>query len=141
MIKGVRRVSVAVRSLASALLFYRDALGFSVTRHLDLPERGLRLVRLDAFGTDIELMEPTDPTGNVALFLEQRGEGLHHVALEVEDIELEIRTLLARGVELIDRVPRDGPDGRIAFVHPRSTGGVLVQLSEPKAVMEGKGAT
>lgn len=132
MIKRVRRISVAVSSLDEALAFYRDALGLSVTTEVDLSDRGLRLVRLDGNGTDIELIQPTDPTSTLGAFLQRRGEGLHHIALEVDDIELEMRTLLARGVQLIDRQAREGPGGRIAFVHPRSTGGVLIELYEPQ---------
>jgi methylmalonyl-CoA epimerase len=130
MIRGVRRVSVAVRDLDAALAFYRDGLGFRVVKDLELAERGLHIVRLDAAGTELELMQATDPSGAVADFIARRGEGLHHVALEVDDLELEMRTLLARGFELLDREPRDGPDGRLAFVSPKSTGGVLLELDE-----------
>jgi methylmalonyl-CoA epimerase len=130
MIKGVRRVSVAVNKIDEALRFYRDALGLPVSAEMDLPDRGLRVVRLALGETDVELMEPTSPDGPVGTFLQRRGEGLHHIAIEVEDIELEMRTLLARGVELIDREARTGPEGRIAFIHPRSTAGVLVELYE-----------
>jgi hypothetical protein len=69
----------------------------------------------------------------VAMFLDRRGEGLHHLTIDVDDIELEMRTMLARGIDLIDRQARDGPDGRVAFVHPRSTGGVLVEMAEERA--------
>jgi lactoylglutathione lyase/methylmalonyl-CoA/ethylmalonyl-CoA epimerase len=136
MIKGVQRISVAVQDLGVALRFYRDALGLRVTEERELPENGLKLVRLDAGWTVIELMQPTQTEGAVADFLRRRGEGVHHVALEVDDLELELRTLLARGTELLDREPRDGPGGRIAFVHPRSTGGVMIELNEPTAVTD-----
>ncbi|MBM2811862.1 MAG: mce [Chloroflexi bacterium] len=126
----VRHVSVAVRSISEALRFYRDAMGLSVNLDMDVSGASLRLVRLNAHGTEIQLMEPTDADGSVGQFLERRGEGLHHLTFEVDDIELELRTLLARGIELIDREPRDGPDGRVAFVHPRSTSGVLIELFE-----------
>src|SRR3954451_6280497 len=115
-IKGVRRVSVAVRDLEAALRFYRDGLGFRVVKDQVLAERSLRIVRLDAAGTELELMQATDPSGTIAEFIDRRGEGLHHVALEVDDLELELQTLLARGFELVDREPREGPDGRLAFV-------------------------
>ena len=130
MIKGIRRVSVAVNRIDDALSFYRDALGLSVSEDMELTDRGLRLVRVALGGIDVELMEPTRADGPVGTFLQRRGEGLHHIAIEVEDIELEMRTLLARGVELIDREARTGPEGRIAFIHPRSTGGVLIELYE-----------
>ncbi len=138
MIKGLKRVSVAVYSLEDALAFYRDALGLPVMEELDLPEHGLRIVRLALGETMIELMEPTDQAGPVAMFLDRRGEGLHHLTLDVEDIELEMRTMLARGIDLIDRDSREGPDGRVAFIHPRSTGGVLVEMTEsaPRATTQ-----
>lgn len=131
MIKGLSRVSVAVKDLDDALAFYRDGLGLTVVTEMDLADRGLRLVRLGGNGSEIELLQPTDPNGALAAFLESRGEGLHHLTLLVEDIEQETRTLLARGVEMIDREVRDGPGGRVAFVHPRSAAGVLVELYEP----------
>ena len=130
MIKGLKRVSVAVHSLEDGLAFYRDALGLPLMEQLELPEHGLRIARLALGETQIELMEPTDDAGPIALFLERRGDGLHHLTLGVDDLELEMRTMLARGADLIDREARDGPEGRVAFVHPRSTGGVLVELAE-----------
>lgn len=133
MIRGLRRVSLAVRDLTGPLAFYRDALGLKASAEMELPERGLRLVRLAAGPAEIELMQPTGSEGAVAGFIEARGEGPYHIAIEVDDLEAELQTLLARGVELIDREPRAGPSGRIAFVHPRSTGGVLVELCEAPA--------
>jgi methylmalonyl-CoA epimerase len=130
MIKSLRRVSVAVDSLEQALNFYQDALGLTLMEKLDLPEHGLRLARLAIGDSYVELMEPVDSGGPVAAFLERRGMGLHHITIDVDDIELEMRTLMARGVELMDFTPREGPDGRFAFVHPRSTGGVLIEITE-----------
>lgn len=130
MIKGVARISMAVKDLDVALGFYRDALGFAVAEEIEPAGRGVRLVRLDAPGAQLEIMQPTRSEGPVVDFIEHRGEGLHHVAIEVQDLELEMRTLLARGVDLIDRQPRDGPSGRTAFIHPGSTGGVLIELFE-----------
>ena len=133
---SVQRVSVAVASLDAALVFYRDGLGLRVLQEIAIPERGVRLVRLDAGATVIELMEAIDPASAVAEFIARRGQGLHHIAVVVSDLELEMRTLMARGFQLIDREPRAGPQGRIAFVHPASTGGVLIELNElPKESM------
>src|SRR5688572_14280056 len=130
MIRGLHRVSIAVDNLEQALTFYEDALGLTVMEKLELPEHGLRVARLKLGESSIELMQPTDSAGPVAAFLERRGMGLHHITIDVEDIELEMRTLMSRGVEMIDFTPRDGPDGRVAFVHPRSTGGVLIEMTE-----------
>ena len=140
MINGLSRVSVAVKDIEDALVFYRDGLGLAVSAEMELPDRGLRLVRLRAAaGAEIELIQPTDPSGALATFIERRGEGLHHIALCVEDIELEMRALMARGVEMIDREAREGPGGRVAFVHPRATGGVLVELYEASSTVESGG--
>jgi methylmalonyl-CoA epimerase len=136
MIKGLRRVSLAVRDLAAPLAFYRDALGLEAQPEIELEERGLRLVRLRAGAAEIELMQPIGGQGTVASFIENRGEGPYHIAIEVDDLEQELQTLLSRGIELIDREPRPGPAGRIAFVHPRSTGGVLVELCESPLASE-----
>ena len=131
MIKGIRRVSVAVRNLDDAMRFYVDALGLAIESELNLTGRELKLVRLGAGDREIELMQPTATDTPVARFIAAHGEGLHHISLEVEDIELEMRTLMARGAEFLDQTPRDGPDGRMAFISPRSTAGVLIELFEP----------
>src|SRR5581483_3235775 len=128
----VLRVSVAVHSVEDALAFYRDALGLPVVSETVLPENELRVVRLDAAGLQIELLEPTSGTGPVARYLDRYGEGLHHIAIEVQAIEDKLEHLTTHGVELIDREPRVGPEGKIAFVHPRSTGGVLIELNEAR---------
>jgi methylmalonyl-CoA epimerase len=141
MIRGLKRVSLAVKDLAGPLAFYRDALGLQAEPEMELQDRGLRLVRLHAGAADIELLQPTGAQGTVASFIENRGEGPYHIAIEVDDLEQELATLLSRGVELIDREPRAGPAGPIAFVHPRSTGGVLVELCEaPRLMPEGQTA-
>lgn len=130
MIKGVHVVSVAVRDLERALGFYRDSLGLPVRAQQDVPERGLRLARLGAGATDVVLLQPTHGDSDIGRFLQQRGEGPYHVGFEVEDIELGMRTLLARGALLLDRDPRAGPDGRIAFARPSWSRGILVELWE-----------
>ena len=131
MIRGLGRVSIVVKDLDDSLAFYRDALGLEVVTETDLADRGLRMVRLGGPDAEIELMQPTDPSGPLGIFLETHGEGLHHVAVLVEDIEQVTRSLLARGVEMIDREPREGPGSRVAFVQPRAAAGVLVELYEP----------
>ena len=127
---GIKRVVVAVRSMEDALAFYRDALGLTVIYEQTLIDKELHIVRLAVGEMEIELLQPTSETGPVARFVDQHGEGLHHLVLGTDDIELDMRTLLARGAELIDREPRQGPDGKVAFISPRSTGGVLIELSD-----------
>src|SRR5688572_21092567 len=103
---NIARVVVAVRSMEDALAFYRDALGLTMTYEQHLAANELHVVRLAIGDMEIELLQPTAETGPVARFLDQNGEGLHHLVLSTDDIELDMRTLLARGAELIDREPR-----------------------------------
>jgi methylmalonyl-CoA/ethylmalonyl-CoA epimerase len=130
-IKRIDHVAVVVRDLESALLFYRDTLGIMPSRVLDFPQEGVRIAFLPlggANGSEIELLEPIDPTGSVARFLEQRGGGLHHICLEVPDIDRALADLRAAGARMLDESPRPTADGRGIFLHPKGTGGVLLEL-------------
>ncbi len=126
----VHHVAVVVRDLDQALGFYRDTLGLPVELILPVPTDQVRIGFLPVGESRIELVEPTDDSSGVARFLASRGEGFHHVCFEVPDIVRALDDLAARGVELIDRVPRAGADGPVAFIHPRSAHGVLVELVE-----------
>jgi len=119
-----------VKNMEGALAFYRDILGIQPSHIEDYPPDKLRTAFLPLGGSDIELMEPTSPESPVAKFLEKRGEGIHHISLEVDDIRAELKKLEARGVALIDQEPRRGAHSTVAFVHPRSTGGILIELSQ-----------
>ena len=130
-VKRIDHVAVVVRDLESALQFYRDTLGIQPSRVLDFPREGVRIAFLplgSAGGSEIELLEPTDPTGSVARFLEQRGGGLHHICLEVPDIERALAELRAAGARVLDDSPRPTAEGRGIFLHPKGTGGVLLEL-------------
>jgi methylmalonyl-CoA epimerase len=132
--KGVKRidhVAVVVRDLNSALVFYRDTLGIAPSRVLDFTEEGVHIAFLPlggANGSEIELLEPSDPAGSVARFLEQRGGGLHHICLEVPDIDEALKELRAAGARVLDESPRHTAEGRGIFLHPKGTGGVLLEL-------------
>ena len=126
----VHHVAIVVRDLESALGFYRDRLGLSLGAVVPIPSDGVRIAFLDVGQSKVELMEPTDPSTGVARFLESRGEGFHHLCLEVADLRAELDRLAEEGVELIDRAPRRGAEGPVAFIHPRSCHGVLVELIE-----------
>ena len=126
----VHHVAVVVRDLDQALGFYRDTLGLPVEQVLPVPQDRVRIGFLPVGESKIELVEPTDDTTGVARFLAARGEGFHHVCFEVPDITVALDGLAAQGVELIDRVARAGADGPVAFIHPRSAHGVLVELVE-----------
>jgi methylmalonyl-CoA/ethylmalonyl-CoA epimerase len=128
---GLAHVGIAVRSLEDAIPRWTGSLGF---RHVDtiaLDSMGLRIAFLESEGTEIELLEPVRADSPVAKFLAKRGEGIHHLSFHVRDIEAALARAAAAGLELIDRTPREGSHGtRIAFVHPRSLGGVLVEFCE-----------
>jgi methylmalonyl-CoA epimerase len=125
----LHHVAVVVPSVADALPFYRDTLGMRPGPVNDLPDQHIRAVFLTGPNTRIELIEPTDATSGVARFLADRGKAtLHHLCFVVDDLRSTLRALEGRGMELIDREPRRGAEGDVAFIHPRASGGVLVEL-------------
>ena len=126
----VHHVAVVVRDLDAALGFYRDTLGMPLELVLPVPSDQVRIGFLTVGESRIELVEPTSDDTGVARFLASRGEGFHHVCFEVPDVAATLAQLADAGVELIDRAPRAGADGPVAFIHPRSAHGVLVELVE-----------
>ena len=128
-IKKIDHLGIAVPALAEARAAF-EALGFHVEAEHDVPTEKVKAAFLPVGESHLELLEPTDPSSVIARFLEKR-EGLHHVCVEVEDIEAALAELKARGVRLVDESPRVGAGGcRVAFVHPRAAAGVLVELKE-----------
>ncbi|MPZ16507.1 MAG: methylmalonyl-CoA epimerase [Luteitalea sp.] len=124
-------VGIAVRDLEQAFAFFRDTLGLELELSEEVPPQGVRVHFLRAGSASLELVEPLGPSSPVAGFLEKRGPGMHHVALRVDDIRATLADLRSRGVRLIDEEPRPGAGGAlIAFIHPSSTHGVLVELKE-----------
>jgi methylmalonyl-CoA/ethylmalonyl-CoA epimerase len=133
-VKGVNHIGIAVRSIESQRPFYEGALGAVFEGVEDVPDQKVRVGFFRVDGVRLELLEPTDPTSTVAAFLEKRGEGLHHLAFTVEGLEARIAELKQSGLRMIDDAPRPGAHHmRIAFVHPKSTFGVLTELCEPAA--------
>ncbi len=126
----VHHVAVVVRDLDAALGFYRDTLGMPLELVLPVPSDQVRIGFLTVGESRIELVEPTSDDTGVARFLASRGEGFHHVCFEVPDVAATLVELAEAGIELIDRAPRAGADGPVAFIHPRSAHGVLVELVE-----------
>ncbi|HUQ43598.1 MAG TPA: methylmalonyl-CoA epimerase [Candidatus Limnocylindria bacterium] len=126
----VHHVAIVVRSIEDALAMYRDLLGVPLETIMDIPQDGVRIGFLGVGESKVELVEPTDDTTGVARFLASRGEGFHHVCFEVENLAQELTRLAIDGVELIDSAPRRGAEGPVAFLHPRSCHGVLVELIE-----------
>lgn len=123
-------VGVAVRSLREAKAFYEE-LGLACAGEEEVPDQKVRVAIFPAGDARVELLESTDPAGPIGRHVEKRGPGLHHLCVEVEDLEAALARLKGRGYALIDENPRAGAGGRrIAFVHPKSTGGVLLELTE-----------
>ena len=131
MIQKVHHIGIAVHSLDEALRFYRDVLGLSVHASATVQEQGVKAALLTIGESEIELLEPLGPETAVGRFLERRGEGLHHLCLQTDDIARELAGLKAKSVELVDQEPRRGLAGLICFLHPRASRGVLVELAQP----------
>jgi methylmalonyl-CoA/ethylmalonyl-CoA epimerase len=125
----VDHTAIAVRDLDEALARFEPLLGVTAGERVLIPDQGVVAVFLRLGDTQIELIQPVDGGSGVARFLDRRGEGLHHVAFEVDDLKAELARLEESGVELIDREPRRGSHGQVAFLHPRPTG-VLIELVE-----------
>ena len=127
----IDHIGIAVKALAEAARTYENAFGLKVSSVDQVEEQGVRLVMLDIGESRLELLEPTRPDSPIGKFLSKRGEGLHHIAVQVEDIELLLNRLKAAGIRLIDEKPRNGAHHtKVAFIHPSSTHGVLVELVE-----------
>ncbi|MDH7477929.1 MAG: methylmalonyl-CoA epimerase [Candidatus Bathyarchaeota archaeon] len=130
MFRGVDHVGVAVKNLDEAISLYQDVLGFKLEGVHVLNERKVKVAFLSSGGeTQIELLEPLGSDSPVAKFLENRGEGIHHIAVRVENIDVVLEDFKRKGVVLVDEKPRMGAEGaKIAFVHPKSTKRVLLEL-------------
>lgn len=124
----IDHVGIVVHDLDEALSTYCDSLGFRLLERLDAPEHGVEIAFLDAGRTTIELLSPTDEESGTARFLARRGEGSHHVCFAVPDIAQTLHELRAKGVRLIDETPRQGTHGLVAFLHPQTAHGVMIEL-------------
>jgi methylmalonyl-CoA/ethylmalonyl-CoA epimerase len=130
-------VGIVVPSIAAALPFYRDTLGLEVGEARDMPDQAVRVAFVGSGAARIELLEPLDEASGVARFLAQRGKPtLHHVCFAVDDLARVLDDLAASGVELIDRAPRRGAEGMVAFLHPRAADGVLIELIDRGSLRE-----
>jgi len=131
MLKKIDHVGIAVNSLDEALPFYRDNLAMVLLGIEEVAEQKVKVAMLEIGESKIELLEPTSSESPIAKFLEKNGPGIHHLAYEVEEIEAAIARLEGEGARMIDRTPRHGAHGaRIAFVHPKSSNGVLTELCQ-----------
>ena len=133
MIGRIHHVGVVVRDLEASLGFWRDTLELPLLRSADLPEQGVRAALLACGAGEVELLAPLTTDSGVARFLASRGESVHHVCFESDDVVKEVRRFLGTGVDMIDGKPRPGLAGKVAFVHPRSCGKLLVELATPSS--------
>ena len=131
MLTRVHHVGLVVRRLEDGLAFWQDTMGLRVAKQATVEDQGVRAALLPIGRSEIELLEPTNPNGGVAKFLEKRGEGLHHVCFETPDVAAELGAARAQGFPLIDEAPRRGLAGMICFLHPKGTRGVLVEFATP----------
>ncbi len=130
MVKGIGHIAVLASNLEETVQRYQELLGVPAGEVTTMPEAGVKVAVLDVGGeTRLEVLEPL-PGSNLEKVLQERGEGMHHICFDVEDIERELELLADRGVNLIDRKARRGLEGRVAFIHPRATGGVLIELCQ-----------
>lgn len=127
----IAHIGVAVENLGEALAFYRDVLG--IEPHAPETADGATIVSLPFGGPEVELLEPITPDGPIARFLARRGPGIHHVCYEVADLDAALLRCRTAGYRLVDETPRTGAHGRrIAFLHPKSTAGILIELTEAR---------
>lgn len=128
-VKQVHHVAVVVDDMEKALAFWRDALGMELHELRDVPAEKSQVAFLPLPGSEVELVRPTSDDSGIAKYLAKRGAGMHHICLEVDDIEGMMTQLRSKGVRLINEEPRVASDGKkYAFIHPESTAGVLVEL-------------
>ena len=125
----VDHIGIATNSIEEGLAVWRDALGLEIHSTEDVADQGVKVCKLAVGETHVELLEPLGPDTSVGKFLAKRGPGMHHIAIEVKDIRESLAQLQSRGARLIDETPRVGAGGcLVAFVHPSSTNGVLLEL-------------
>ena len=129
-IKKINHIAVAVNDIESALPFWQEALGLTLDHTEDVPSQKASVAFLPVGESEIELVQPTSRDTGTAKFLAERGPGMHHLCFEVDDIEGMLARLQAKGVRLINETPLELEGRRMAFVHPKSTGGVLIELYE-----------
>ncbi len=131
LIKRIHHIAIVVPDINEALTFWQDALGLDLSHVEDVPAQETKVAFLPTGGSEVELVEPTSDTSGMARYMAKRGPGIHHICFEVEGIEGILAQLKAKGVQLINEEPTIGAGGKkVAFIHPKSTGGVLVELYE-----------
>jgi methylmalonyl-CoA/ethylmalonyl-CoA epimerase len=129
-IKKINHIAIAVKDVEESLKFWRDAMGLQVDHIENVPSQKSEVVFIPVGDSEVELVKPTSPDTGVAKFLEERGGGMHHLCFEVDNIDEMLNQLKENGVRLINEIALELPGRKMAFVHPKSTNGVLVELYE-----------
>jgi len=130
-VKHIDHIGIAVKGIEQAGKFYTDILGLKIEDVENVTDQKVNVAFIPITDSEVELLESTEPDGPVAKYINARGEGVQHIAFRVEDIDKALEELKEKGVRLIDQVPRKGAGGaRIAFIHPKETNGVLVEICE-----------
>jgi methylmalonyl-CoA epimerase len=131
MLKKINHIAIAVNNIEEASKFYQNILGLNLSGVEVVATQKTRVGFLEIGESNIELVQPSEPDSPVAKFLESKGQGIHHICFEVDDVEAEVKAYLGKGATLIDQKPRPGAhNSKVAFVHPKSSNGVLIELCE-----------
>ena len=131
MIKKINHIAVAVNNLEEAARFYQTVAGLTLSGIEMVPAQKTKVGFFKIGDSNIELVQPAEPDSPLVKFLETKGQGIHHICLEVDDIEAEVKSFVEKGATMVDQKPRPGAHNtRVAFVHPKSSGGVLIELCE-----------
>ena len=136
MLKKIDHIAIAVNNLEEAAKFYQEVMGLTLSGIEVVTAQKTKVGFFKIGESNIELVQPAEPDSPLVKFLETKGQGIHHICLEVDDIEAEVKTFLEKGATMVDQKPRPGAHNtRVAFVHPKSSGGVLIEICEfPKKV-------
>ena len=126
----INHLAIVVENIEDSLTFWRDALGLPMGDIQDVAQEQVKIAFLEAGASHVELVQPTSDDSGIAKYLAKKGAGLHHVCFEVEDINAALQQMASKGIELINETPRERDGRKYAFIHPKSTGGVLVELYE-----------
>ena len=129
-VKNLNHVAIAVKNLDESLKLFENLFGLRASKIETVQDQGVKAALIPIGTGEIELIEPINPNGGVAKFIEQKGEGIHHICIEVDDTDKELQALAAKGVSLIDKVGRKGLAGKVGFIHPKSTKGVLIEIAQ-----------
>ena len=131
MIKALNHVGIAINNLDEGMALYEAMLGIKPLSVEEVPHLKIKAAIFKVGEVEFELLQPTAPDGEMGRFIERHGQGVHHICFEVDDVDAELKAMAGKGIELIDKQGREGIAGKIGFLHPKSTQGVLIEFVEP----------